>query len=97
MRFLPAEEGSPPFVLVVDVGFVFEVYAEFTRTGGNSLPFPSALNNRIPLTGLLKPEVRKQPRTIWLDPMSLDPSRQAAKATGDVAAKLAELGKSLVI
>jgi hypothetical protein len=30
-RALPAAEGRPPFVVVVDVGHVIELYAEFTR------------------------------------------------------------------
>lgn len=94
-RFLPAEEGRPPFVLVVDVGYVVEVYAEFTRTGGTYLPFPGAGRHRIPLTDLVKPEVRELLRTIWLDPLSLDPSARAAKATREVAVQLAELGESL--
>ena len=33
-RALPAADGRPPFVLVVDVGTVIEVYAEFSKTGG---------------------------------------------------------------
>ena len=41
-RSLPATEGRPPFVLVVDVGHSFEIYSEFTRTGGNYTPFPDA-------------------------------------------------------
>lgn len=94
-RFLPAEEGRPPFVLVVDVGHSIEIYAEFTRTGGTYLPFPTPAKHRILLTDLEKPEVRGLLRTIWLDPLSLDPSAKAAKATREVAAKLAELGKSL--
>ena len=32
-RALPAAEGRPPFVVVVDVGHVIELYAEFTRSG----------------------------------------------------------------
>ena len=32
-RALPATEGRPPFVVVVDVGHVIELYAEFTRSG----------------------------------------------------------------
>ena len=94
-RFLPAEEGRPPFVLVVDVGYMIEVYAEFTRTGGTYLAFPNPAKARIPLADLVKPEVRATLRTIWLDPLSLDPSKRAAKATRAVAAKLAELGASL--
>jgi hypothetical protein len=33
-RALPAMEGRPPFLVVVDVGHSIEVYCEFTRTGG---------------------------------------------------------------
>jgi len=39
-RALPAAEGRPPFVLVVDVGTVLEVYAEFSRSGGSYTPRP---------------------------------------------------------
>ncbi len=95
VRFLPASEGRPPFVLVVDVGHVIEVYSEFTRTGGTYLPFPDALNHRIPLADLEKPEVRERLRTIWEDPNSLDPSRHAARVTRQVTTWLAEIGKSL--
>ena len=37
-RALPAAEGRPPFVLVVDVGNLIEVYAEFSRSGGTYTP-----------------------------------------------------------
>lgn len=47
VRFLPKEEGRPPFVLVVDVGHAIEVYAEFTRSGGAYLPFPDVRSHRI--------------------------------------------------
>ena len=33
VRSLPPSEGNPPFVLVVDVGHVIEVYADFSRLG----------------------------------------------------------------
>ena len=47
VRFLPSSEGRPPFIMVVDVGHVIEVYSEFSRSGGTYLPFPDALNHRI--------------------------------------------------
>lgn len=43
-RALPAAEGRPPFVIVVDVGRVIELYAEFTRSGGTYVPFPDAMD-----------------------------------------------------
>lgn len=39
-RNLPAEEGRPPFLIVVDVGNVIELYAEFSRSGATYTPFP---------------------------------------------------------
>jgi hypothetical protein len=35
-RALPAGEGRPPLLLVIDVGHVMEVYAEFSRSGATS-------------------------------------------------------------
>ena len=94
-RFLPASEGRPPFVLIVDVGHVIEVYSEFTRSGGTYLPFPGAGAHRIPLTALVNAETRDLLRTIWLDPLSLDPSLRAARVTRQVTRTLAEIGASL--
>lgn len=95
VRLLPASESRPPFVLVVDVGHVIEVYAEFTRTGGHYAAFPEARRHRITLDDLRKPETRELLRTIWLDPMSLDPSLHAAKVTREVAATLAKISRSM--
>lgn len=95
VRLLPASEGRPPFVLVVDVGHVIEVYAEFTRTGGHYLPFPEPRRHRITLDNLREPHVRKLLRDIWLDPVSLDPSQRAAKVTRQVAGTLAEISRSM--
>ena len=39
-RALPASEGRPPLLIVVDVGHTIELYSEFTRTGGTYVPFP---------------------------------------------------------
>jgi hypothetical protein len=33
VRALPASEPNPPFLLVVDVGHSFEVFADFTQAG----------------------------------------------------------------
>ena len=91
----PASEGRPPFVLVVDVGHCFELYSEFSRTGGAYTPFPDARGNRLSLADLHKPEVRDLLRRIWLDPMSLDPTRVSARVTREAADKLATLARSL--
>lgn len=94
-RALPATEGRPPFLIVVDVGRRIELYAEFSRSGATYTPFPDPRSHRIELADLAKPEVRERLRRIWLEPLSLDPSRESARVTRDIAQKLAELAKSL--
>ena len=94
-RALPAEEGRPPFVLVVDVGTVIEVYAEFSRSGGTYTPFPDPRSHRILLADLAKPEVLERLRKIWTQPDDLNPALIAAKVTRDVSNKLALLARSL--
>lgn len=94
-RALPAEEGRPPFLIVVDVGRVIELYAEFSRSGATYTPFPDPRSHRIPIERLREPEIRATLRTVWLDPLSLDPTRRSARVTREIAARLAELARSL--
>jgi hypothetical protein len=94
-RALPAEEGRPPFVMVLDVGTVIEVYAEFSRTGGTYTPFPDPRSHRILLADLVKPEILERLRQIWTQPDGLNPALIAAKVTRDVSQKLALLARSL--
>jgi hypothetical protein len=94
-RALPAQEGRPPFVLVVDVGTVIEVYAEFSRSGGTYTPFPDPRSHRIALADLAKPEVLVRLHAIWTAPDSLDPARRSAQVTREVATLLAKLANSL--
>ncbi len=94
-RALPAGEGRPPFVLVVDVGTVIEVYAEFSQTGGTYTPYPDPRSHRLALADLAKPEVQDRLRRIWQDPDSLNPARISAQVTREVATLLARLAKAL--
>ena len=94
-RALPAADGRPPFVLVVDVGTVIEVYAEFSKTGGTYTPYPDPRSHRLALADLARPEVQDRLRRIWTDPDSLNPARISAQVTREVAALLAQLAKSL--
>ena len=94
-RALPAAEGRPPFVVVVDVGHVIELFAEFTRSGATYTPFPDPRSHRIALKDLRDEAVRQRLRTLWLDPMALDPARASAKVTREVATKLAVLAREL--
>ncbi len=94
-RALPAQEGRPPFVLVVDVGTVIEVYAEFSQSGGTYTPFPDPRSHRIALADLAQPAVRARLASIWTNPHSLDPARISAQVTREVAQLLARLSQSL--
>ncbi|MGY1458183.1 DNA methyltransferase [Luteimonas sp. A534] len=94
-RSLPAEEGRPPFIIVVDVGRTIDLYAEFSRSGATYTAFPDANSNRITLADLHKPEVQYRLCRLWTDPTSLDPANYSAKVTRKISDKLAELAKSL--
>jgi SAM-dependent methyltransferase len=95
IRSLPTNEGRPPFLLAVDVGHVIEVYAEFTRTGGNYTPYPDVRGYRIRLDDLRHERTRSRLRAIWTDPLSLDPARISAAITRELAEKLGRLARSL--
>lgn len=53
-RALPAAEGRPPFVVVVDVGHTIELYSEFSRSGATYTPFPDPRSHRLPLDALAR-------------------------------------------
>jgi len=94
-RALPAAEGRPPFLLVVDVGSAIELYAEFSRSGATYTPYPDPRSHRIKLADLADASVRERLRAVWLDPVSLDPSRRSAKVTREVAERLAQVARVL--
>ena len=95
MRALPAEEGRPPFLIVLDVGKVLELHAEFSRTGGNYTPFPDPRSHRITLQDLAKPQLRERLRLIWTNPDALNPALISAQVTRAVSQQLAKLARSL--
>ncbi len=93
-RAVAKEDGWPPFLLIVDVGHVIEVYADFSRLGQGYTQFPDGNRYRITLDDLHNPDVRARLTAIWNDPLSLDPARISAAVTRKVAGHLADLGKS---
>ncbi|MDT8856474.1 DNA methyltransferase [Paracoccaceae bacterium Fryx2] len=93
-RAVARSDGWPPFLMVVDVGHVIEVYADFSGQGQGYTQFPDGSRYRIQLTDLHDEKVRDRLRTIWLDPHALDPAKVSAQVTRKVAGHLAELGKS---
>ena len=94
-KALPKDHTWPPFLLASDVGYCIDVYANFARDGRSYAPFPDRRKFRIELEDLRHEEVRKRLRAIWGDPMSLDPSAEAARVTREVAAHLAALAKDI--
>lgn len=93
-RAVAREDGWPPFLMVVDVGHVIELYADFSGQGQGYNQFPDGNRYRIYLEDLRKPETLNLLRAIWTDPTSLDPSLKSAEVTREIATHLAELGKS---
>lgn len=94
-KALPVEEGWPPFIVVLDVGHSFALYADFSGSGKAYVPFPDPQSHRIALDTLADPEVRETLVKVWTDPTSLDPSRVTAEVTQRVAERLARLARSL--
>ncbi|MFM2073760.1 MAG: hypothetical protein RJB34_65 [Pseudomonadota bacterium] len=94
-RALPAAEGRPPIILVVDVGNVIQLFSEFSRTGGNYIPYPDPRSHQIKLHDLRDETIRQRLRSVWTNPMALDPSRANAAVTRKVADVLATVAKSL--
>jgi hypothetical protein len=94
-KALPTADGWPPFLIVVDVGYSIELFADFSGTGKAYVPFPDSLTHRILLPQLEIQQIRDRLRSIWLDPSALDPSRISARVTRDVAWHLANLARSL--
>jgi hypothetical protein len=91
-RALPASEGRPPFVVVVDVGQRIELYSEFSRSGATYVPFPDPRSHRITLDDLRRPEIRERLQRIWTDPLGLDPSRECGPHHSRSWSRLPESG-----
>jgi hypothetical protein len=94
-KALPADHGWPPFLLVADIGYCIEVYADFSGTGKAYAQFPDRSRYRIMLEDLREPEVRERLAAIWDAPASLDPAARSARVTRDVAELLATVARRL--
>ena len=94
-RALPAADGWPPFLMVVDVGYCFDLYADFSGQGKAYAPFPDQQSFRVLLEDVEDEPVRDRLRLVWTDPLALDPQRRSVAATRALAVKLARLASSL--
>lgn len=94
-RSLPVDHDWPPFLIVTDVGYCLDIWADFSGTGRAYTQFPDRARYRIMLEDLRDPEVRERLRCIWTDPFSLDPAAKAARVTRQIADLLAKVAKRL--
>lgn len=92
---LPPEEGWPPFLVIVDIGHVIELYADFSLQGKYYAQFPDRGSYRIALEDLRDDAIRERLRLLWENPQELNPARRTAEITRDVAELLAKLSRSL--
>ncbi|KQW82445.1 class I SAM-dependent DNA methyltransferase [Brevundimonas sp. Root1279] len=92
---LPADHAAPPFIIVCDVGYVFEIYADFSGSGRAYTHFPDRKGFRVRLEDLRDDKVVERLRAIWTDPQSLDPTRESARVTRQIAERLAAVSRRL--
>lgn len=95
VHLLEPDHPAPPFVIVCDVGRAFELFADFSGTGRAYTHFPDRKRFRIRIEDLRDPQIRALLARVWDDPYSLDPARQTAFVTRNVAARLAAVSRSL--
>jgi len=93
-RAVARTDGWPPFLMIVDVGHVIELYSDFSGQGQGYTQYPDGNRYRITLDDLRDAKTRDRLRMIWTDPHALDPSKISAQVTREVAGHLAALGRS---
>ena len=91
----PLREPPIPFLIVLDVGGSFDLYADFSRTNRFWTHYPDSNSSHITLDDLVKPEICARLKAIWEDPYSLDPSTKAQQVTKEAAIRLATIAKQL--
>jgi len=62
---------SPPFLIILDVGHIIEIYADFSGTGESYAPFPDPGRRFILMDDLRRADIQRRLRAIWTDPASL--------------------------
>ena len=88
-------EEPPPFVIVTDIGYCFDLYAAFDGSR-NYRKFPDALSARINIEALERePAHLETLRAIFTDPHSLDPAKRAVRVTREIAGHIANVARSL--
>ena len=78
-------------MIVCDVGFCFDLYADFSGTGRHYAQFPDREGFRIYLPELRDPAKRELLHRIWEEPHTLNPAHKRVAVTREIAAFLAKL------
>ncbi|MEM6328058.1 MAG: DNA methyltransferase [Bacteroidota bacterium] len=94
-RNLESAEPAPPFLVVSDVGYCLDLYADFSGTGRLYRPFPDPERNRVFLPDLTDADTRATLAAVFTNPLSLDPARRQARVTVSLARTLAGLADEL--
>jgi hypothetical protein len=95
LTYAATTDPPPPFLIVTDIGYCFDLYAAFDGTR-NYRKFPDALNSRINLESLERePAHLETLRTIFTDPHALDPSKRSIRVTREIAGHIASVARSL--
>lgn len=85
----------PPFLVVCDLGYCFDLYASFDGSGFYRA-FPDGQGKRLFLADLAQnPDAAATLRAVFTEPLSLDPARRSAAVTREVAAQIADLARAL--
>lgn len=77
--------APPPFLIILDVGHVMELYADFSGLGVCYAPFPDAGRHRIFMDDLRQPEIQRRLRLIWRRPQLLAREMYATPSPCDEA------------
>jgi hypothetical protein len=95
VRYAKTLDDPPPFLIVADLGYCFELFACFDGSGIYR-KFLLRATNRIYMDDLEREDVRDTLRAIWNDPESLDPRRREERVTLELVEEIAELRQELV-
>jgi hypothetical protein len=92
LGYVSGVETPPPFLIVTDIGYCFDLYACFNGSG-HYTAYPNKRKNRLFLTDLK--QHKELLRAIWLNPAALDPEVISERVTREVAEPLADLAEAL--
>ena len=91
LRAVSREDGWPPFLPIVGVGHVIEVYADFSGQGQGYTQFPDGSRYRITLDDLRNEATCQRLALILTNPHALDPAKTSGRVTREVFDRFARL------